>query len=100
MCPGGSSSRPTEATAVLRRRPVPLRALGDSVIVARPGDGSPVVLAPTAAFVWRLLDGPTTEADIDRRLADAFPAVTEPERATALAQILDILWDDGLLERG
>ena len=71
----------------------------DKVIVARPGDGAPVVLASTAAFVWRLLERWTTTAAIDLRLADAFPEVPHDERLSARSEILCTLGDDDLVER-
>ena len=84
---------------MLRRRPVPVRSLDDKVIVARPADGSPIVLAPTAARVWQLLADWTTADAIDRVFADSFPEVPEAERLAARAEILRILSDDDLVER-
>jgi hypothetical protein len=83
---------------MLRHRRVPLRVFGTKLIVARPSDGAPVVMAPTASLVWRLLDDWTTQAEIDRRLAEEFPEVRDADRVTALAKILGTLRDDDLLE--
>src|SRR5512134_1823895 len=100
MRPAGPPSRETaDGTTLLRRRRVPTRVLADKVIVARPGDGAPVVFAATAAFVWRLLEGWTTASEIDRRLADAFPEIAEADRVTARIEILAMLQDEDLVER-
>jgi len=82
-----------------RHRRVPVRAFGEKLIVARPGDGAPVVMEPNATLVWRCLDDWTTTSEIDARLAAAFPAVADGERITARSTILTMLQDDGLVER-
>jgi hypothetical protein len=87
-----------ETGATVRHRRVPNRRLGDSVVIARPSDGTPVSLEGTAAFVWRLLDDWTSPAVIDSRLAETFPDVALDERVTARAAILRMLGDDDLLE--
>ena len=84
---------------VWRHRRVPVRAFGEKLIVARPGDGAPVVMEPNAALVWRCLDDWTTASEIDAHLAEAFPAVAEGERLAARTTILAMLQDDGLVER-
>jgi hypothetical protein len=100
MRPGGQSARdPHEADAVVRRRRVPEREYADKVIVARPRDGAPVVLAATAAVVWRQLDGWTTTDEIDRILAATYPEVAPPERVAARTEVIAMLEDDDLLER-
>lgn len=94
--------QPDEAGSVdpaIRHRVVPARELGDKLVVARPRDGAPVVLASTATIVWRALDDWTTTRGIDRRLDEVFPGVAAPERDVALARILAALDDDDLLER-
>jgi len=83
----------------IRHRSVPWRALGDKLVVARPGDGAPVVLAATAAFVWRELDDWIAMGELDRRLAQVFPDVSTRDREDARAAILLALTDDDLLER-
>lgn len=88
-----------DGTVVLRRRLVPTRAVGDRLVVARPSDGAPVVLPPTAALIWRVLDGWVSPAEIDRALAAAFADVPEPERTAARVDVLAMLDRDGLLER-
>jgi len=84
----------------MRHRSVPERRLIDRLIVARPLDGAPVVLAAPAAFVWRQLDGWVTTDDLDRRIADAFPDVAVETRRAACEEILEKLGDDDLVERG
>ena len=83
----------------LRRRCLPTRILGDTVIVARPLDGAPIEIASTAAFVWRHLDGWTTPAEIDQLLAATFPEVVEGDRRDARTTILKLLQDEDLVER-
>ena len=83
----------------LRRRRLPTRTLGDTVIVARPLDGGPIVMASTAALVWRHLDGWTTPAEIDQLLAATFPKVVEKDRTDARTEILKTLQDEDLVER-
>lgn len=84
----------------LRHRLVPFRRLGDKLIVARPSDGAPVVLAEPAAAVWRLLDEWTTPEAIDQQLADAFPDVSSIARERVRGEVLSKLEKDYLLERG
>ncbi len=86
--------------SAIRHRAVPWRQIGDKIVVARPVDGAPVVLAPTAAVVWRGLDDWTGEDGLDLRLAQIFPDIAASERESARSQILVALADDGLLERG
>lgn len=96
---GQASNRTTEAAErSLRHRRVPSRIVGNKVVVARPLDGAPVVLAPTAAVVWQALDGWTTVGAIDLRLAETFPTIAKAERDDARAQILAALKNDELLE--
>jgi hypothetical protein len=99
MSAAGDDAHAPRTEHVLRRRCVPWRRLGDKVIVARPSDGTPVVLAPTAAVVWRRLAMWATPAEIDARLADVFPDVASAERLSTRAAILARLGDDELLER-
>ena len=82
-----------------RHRHVPVRTFGAKLIVARPGDGAPVVMEANAALVWRCLDDWTTASEIDTRLAEAFPEVAEGDRLRARTTILAMLQDDGLVER-
>jgi hypothetical protein len=94
---GGDGRRRVDGA--LRHRNVPWRALDDKLVVARPSDGAPVVLAPTAALVWRHLDRWTSADEIDHRLAEVFPEVPADEREAARASILVALTDDDLVER-
>jgi hypothetical protein len=90
----------TEAAAVWRHRRVPMRTLGEKLIVARPRDGAPVVMEANAVVVWRCLDDWATADEMDRRLAEAYPAVAASDRSTARTEILGMLQDDDLVERG
>jgi hypothetical protein len=83
----------------VRHRTVPTRVVDDKVVAARPSDGAPVVLAPTAAMVWRLLDDWTSEEQLRCRLAELFPHVSGAERTATLAAILNALSNDDLLDR-
>lgn len=83
----------------VRRRPVPARTLGQTVIVARPTDGGPVVLPPTASTVWSSIESWASVEDVDRVLASRFPDVDADERLASLTQVLGTLEDEGLLER-
>ena len=96
---GDDGLAPPTAADLVRHRQVPWREVGDKVVAARPSDGAPVVLAPTAAVVWRQLDAWTTPDDIDTRLGEVFPEVATTDRVAARAAILDALSDDDLLER-
>jgi len=87
-------------SAVVRRRRVPERMFGSKVIVARPTDGTPVVLAATATVVWRRIEGWTTLFEVVDALGDAFPTVAEDERLLTASEILERLEDDELIERG
>lgn len=91
-----SAGEPTR----LRHRSVPEREFGDRLIVARPVDGAPVVLAAPAAFVWRQLDEWVSLHDLDRRVAASYPGLPTQERWAACEQILEKLGDDDLVERG
>jgi hypothetical protein len=83
----------------IRRREVPTRTFGDRVIVARPADGAPVVLAATAALVWDELGAWKTVDGLEARLATAFPEVPERERRQALGEILGAFEVDDLIAR-
>jgi len=83
----------------IRHPAVPVRYLGDKMVVARPSDGAPVVLAPTAAIVWQILSDWTSTGAIDRQLVEIYPDVPPSERQRTIAGILRALTDDDLLER-
>jgi hypothetical protein len=97
--PPAESTESAQAASLLRHRLVPNRVVGDTLIVARPRDGAPVTMTSAAVLVWRQLDDWTTSAEIDVRLADAFPEVPAEKRASARSEILRILRNDDLLER-
>jgi hypothetical protein len=73
--------------------------MDDLVIVARPADGGPVVLAPTARLVWSALEDWCCRADLDLVVAAAYPEIDATEREEALTAIIEILTAEGLLER-
>jgi hypothetical protein len=84
----------------VRHRRVPERDFGDKVIVARPTDGTPVVLAATATVLWRHIADWTTVDKVVDVLGDVYSAVDEAERRRAASQIIFRLEEDGLVERG
>jgi len=86
-------------TTVVRHRCVPERTFGSKVIVARPTDGTPVVLAATAAVVWRQVDAWTTLVEVVDALGDAYATVGADERLRTAREILQRLEVDELLER-
>ena len=98
MVQDGSRTAVLRARVVIRHRRVPQRAFANRLIVARPLDGASVMLASTAACVWRALDDWTTPDRIDGRLAEDFPEVAEEERVSARTEILRILGDDDLIQ--
>ncbi len=84
---------------MLRHRRVPTRTFANRVIVARPLDGTALVLGPTAASVWRLLDSWVSTSEVDAGLGVRFPDVPEHDRLRSSREILALLDDEGLLER-
>lgn len=88
-----------DRNAMVRCVDVPERNVGPHTVVARPGDGIPLVLGPTAALVWRLAVDWTTPEALDRSLAQQYPDVGVQERSETLDTILSILDNEGLLER-
>ena len=68
-------------------------------MLARPRDGTALVLGPTAAVVWSALEGWTTPSTLDAALGDVFPEVSAAERSAALDEILTLLEGEALLER-
>lgn len=78
----------------------PRRSIGAGLIAAKPADGAPVVLPPTAATVLIAATGaPVTTGHLDGVLADTFPDVDAAERHATLAALIDELLAAGLLER-
>lgn len=82
-----------------RRRLVPLRAVGDEVVVARPSDGEALLLAGAAAHIWALVEVWCTEADLEQSLAELFPDIDGDERSHAVSEVLMMLSSEGLIER-
>ena len=72
----------------LRHRRTPERILGDELIVAGLRDGLPIELEHTAALIWRQLDEWTTVEEIDHRLAEQFPDISQEERVAARVDVL------------
>jgi hypothetical protein len=87
-------------TGRIRRRDLPTRPLGQRVIVARPADGAPVVLATTAAVVWNALSEWTTVDGLDAELAATYPDVPQRTRREALDEILRTFEVDDLVAHG
>lgn len=90
---------PRPVNSQFRHRALPERTVGDQVVVARPRDRSAVLLGATAAIVWRATSSWTTVADLESLLAERHSDVGAVERSEALDQILEMLFDDELLER-
>lgn len=82
----------------MRRRVVPQRHVGQSVVLSRPADGSPLVLAPTAALVWHCLSSWVRFDDIDEELRELHPGISVEERRDTIRNILKQLADDDLLQ--
>jgi len=89
------TTSPAEVRAVV----VPTRVLGDGLIVARPSDGTPVVLPATASAVLAAADDWCSLHDLDAALRRAFPNVEPDERRRVLAALVRDLASEGLLER-
>src|SRR5262245_27682256 len=90
---------PVTQPTMLRHRRVPVRVFGLKIIVARPRDGAPVVLGPTAAVVWRLMDEWTSTEDLDHGLATTYSDEADEDRAATRVELVDLLEDDDLIER-
>ena len=78
---------------------MPERTVGDQVVVARNDVDAALVLAATAAVVWRALAEWCSPADLAQMLAAQHPDVPSEERDAALAGILEQLDEAELLER-
>lgn len=83
----------------VRRRPAPHRNVGDRCIVARPADGDPLLLDPVSALVWGYADQWRTVTELDELLGADYPTVDDAERRNALADIVESLLAEGLVER-
>lgn len=83
----------------IRRRPAPERTVGDQVVVARADTDAALVLPPTAGVVWAALATWCRPSDLAATLAERYPDVPSAERDDALAGILDLLDEAGLVER-
>jgi hypothetical protein len=94
-----NGSRESSPPQLIRHAAVPVRLVGAEVIIGRPSDGTPVVLAPAAAFIWRQLDHWTTVDEIDASIAKSFPEVSLADRGASLSKVVSDLERDGLLEQ-
>lgn len=74
--------------------------MNDLVIVARPLDGAPVVLAPTSALVWAHLEQWRTVVELDSFLALQYPAIKADERLAARVELVALLMNEDLIESG
>lgn len=83
----------------LRRRPTPQRDIGHRCVVARPRDGEPLLLDPVSSMVWSHLEQWRTGAQLAAHLRTAYPDVTDEERAATLADVVEMLASEGLVER-
>ena len=87
------------AGSVIRHRPAPQRVVGTEIVVARPSDGSALELNATAGAVWTLLSDWCSETELEQQFADRYPTVDGAELRTQLTKILQVLSEEGLLER-
>jgi hypothetical protein len=83
----------------LRRRSVPARHVGAQTVLARPADGTALVLPETAALVWASLDDWCDLAQLESVLRCHYPEVAQDVRRAALSAILEQLGNESLLER-
>jgi hypothetical protein len=67
--------------------------------MARPVDGSAIVLDPTSTVVWGLLSEWRAESELDQLLGEWFPTVDGAERSRVLSEVLEMLAAEELLER-
>lgn len=77
---------------------MPWREMNDLRIIARPSDGAPVVLAPTAAVIWSCLEAWCSTSDLDQHLEALYPDIDEQERLDVRSQVVDMLRAEGLVE--
>jgi len=81
----------------VRRLGAPHRTVDDHVVVARPGDGTVLVLGGAAATVWTLIDDARSYEWIVDRLRELQPAHPDAALRQALDDALRLLADEGLL---
>ena len=83
----------------LRHLAVPERVVSNRVIVARPLDGEPLLLDATASIVWMMLDDWSTPGQVEATLSLRYSDIAPAARREALELTLQLLSDEGLLER-
>jgi len=71
----------------------------NEIVIMRLDTGDLFSLPGTAAAAWKLIDGTRDRAGLIKALASDF-AVTEPEIAADVDELLVRLRDQGLLEQG
>jgi hypothetical protein len=75
----------------------PYRILDDSVVAARPRDGTVLALTPLVGWLWmQLIDG--NWATAEAVAAQRYPDVPAAERETVLQEALHLLVEEGLVE--
>jgi hypothetical protein len=83
----------------MRRRALPERKVDDQTVIASPGDGAALVLAPTAAAVWAHLAEWQDEVELVTFLAGRHPDVALHELRAVVELIVGALDEAGMLER-
>lgn len=73
--------------------------MGDQVVVGRADADAALVLPSTAGVVWAALATWSSVDQLGATLAERYPDVPPAERAEALAAILELLDEAGLVER-
>jgi hypothetical protein len=83
----------------MRRRALPQRDVDDQTVIVSPGDGSALVLAPTASAVWAHLADWHHEAELVMFLSGRHPELPLHELRTAVELIVGALEEAGAIER-
>ena len=83
-----------------RRIPVPHRWINRELIVAEPGNGVPMLLNPTAARIWRLLEDWAEPETVQQTLREDFADVDNEQLAADIRAALELMLREGLIERG
>jgi hypothetical protein len=89
----------TETPARIRRRSRPQRRVVHETVVSRPSDGLPLVLNSVATVLWDALADWHDSAELIDVLGAQFPDVGGDERSRAVAETLDLLADEDLIDR-
>jgi hypothetical protein len=83
----------------VRLRNVPKRQVLDQIVLARPSDGTAIVLHSAAALIWYLLEEWTDFEELALLLTERYPTTTESDRERGLTEVLGLLEKEDLLER-